>query len=104
MARNITQLWEAIQTTGHHVVIDIDQVRQDGSFDVEASHSNGTVTGRGSGRLDGNRVFFNIRWGNNTEGAYHGEFGPDNFLNGSTFDVKNPSSFAGWRSNIAFPP
>jgi hypothetical protein len=95
MARNLTQLWEAIQTTGHHVVIDIDQVRP---------HSNGSVKGSGSGELRPDQIFFVINWNNNTRGSYQGFFGPDNFINGSTFDVNNPSSVAGWRSNRAFPP
>jgi hypothetical protein len=106
MARNLTQLWEAIQTTGHHVVIDIDQVRPDGTFNLEASHTNGSVRGSGSGELrpDPDRIFFIINWNNNTRGSYQGFFAPDNFINGSTFDVNNPSIVAGWRSNKAFPP
>ena len=104
MARDITQLWEAIQTTGHHVVIDIDQVRPDGTFDLEASHSNGSVKGRGSGELRSDRIFFIIDWNNNTRGSYQGFFDPDNFINGSAFDVNNPSSVAGWRSNRDFSP
>ena len=104
MARNITQLWEAIQTTGHHVVIDIDQVGPDGKFNVEASHSNGSVKGSGPGELRGDQISFVIDWDNQTKGSYQGFFAPDNFINGSAFDVKNPSSVAGWRSNRAFAP
>jgi hypothetical protein len=104
MARNLTQLWEAIQTNGARVVVDIDTIRADGKFDLEASHSNGTVRGAGSGELRGDQIFFVINWNNNTRGSYQGAFGPDNFLNGSSFDLNNPSSVAGWRSSRAFPP
>ena len=104
MARNLTQLWDAIQTNGARVTVDIDQIRPDGKFDLEASHSNGSVTGRGSGELRSDQIFFVIGWNNNTRGSYQGFFAPDNFINGSTFDVNNPSSVAGWRSSRAFPP
>ena len=108
MARNLTDLWDLIQTNGARVTIDIDQVRPDGKFDLEASHSNGSVRGKGSGELRrdsiGEEILFTITWGNNTQGAYQGRFDGGNFLNGSTFDVKNPTSHAGWRSDRAFPP
>jgi hypothetical protein len=104
MARDLTQLWEAIQTNGARVVIDIDQIGQDGRFGLEASHSNGSVRGNGSGELRGDQISFVIDWNNNTKGSYQGVFAGDHFINGSTFDVKNPSVFAGWRSSRAFPP
>jgi hypothetical protein len=104
MARDLTQLWEAIQTNGPRVVIDIDQVSPDGTFNLEGSHSNGSVKGSGSGELRPDRISFTINWDNNTRGAYQGFFAPDNFINGSTFDVNNPSSVAGWRSSRDFPP
>lgn len=103
MARDLTQLWEAIQTNGARVVVDIDQIKSDGTFNLEASHSNGTVTGNGTGKLEPDRIQFVIGWKNNTKGSYQGFFGPDNFLNGSTFDVNNPQNVAGWRSSRAFP-
>ena len=104
MARNLTQLLEAIQTNGARVVVDIDQVRPDGTFDLEASHGNGSVRGRGSGELRSDQILFVVNWNNNTRGSYQGAFASDHFINGSTFDMNNPSSVAGWRSSVAFPP
>jgi hypothetical protein len=103
MAHNIARLWVLTQTNNATVDIDINAVNDDGTFNLQANHSGGAVTGSGPGRIVGDQqVFFTITWSDNTQGAYNGVFGPDGFLNGSTFDVKHPGSFAGWRSNMAF--
>jgi hypothetical protein len=104
MARDLTRLWEAVQTNGARVVVDIDQIGPDGKFGLEASHSNGSVRGSGSGELPGDQILFVIQWNNNTRGSYQGFFAADHFINGSTFDLMNPSVVAGWRSSMAFPP
>jgi hypothetical protein len=102
MARDLTQLWEAIQDNDFVVTIDIDKVEPDGTFGVEASHSNGTVKGSGRGRLEAERIFFTIDWGN-AEGEYQGRFTPQGRINGSTFDVKSPQNATGWHSSRNFP-
>jgi hypothetical protein len=103
--RNIIGLWDAIQTAGGRATIDIDTVRPDGTFTLEAQHSGGAVTGNGDGRfLDNDRqVHFTVNWNNNTQGAYIGAFDANGVLNGSTFDMKNPESHARWHSSRAFP-
>jgi hypothetical protein len=102
VARNIVGLWVINQSNGASVNIDVDRVNNDGSFTLEANHSGGAVTGNGAGNMHGNELHFTINWNNNTQGAYIGAFGPDGFLNGSTFDIRNPNSHASWRSNRAF--
>ena len=47
-------------------------------------------------------IHFTVDWINGTEGAYSGAFDGAGFIHGSTFDVKNPGSFAGWHSSKAF--
>lgn len=103
MPRNIVGLWDAVQTNGFRATIDIDKVEQDGTFNLEAQHTNGSVTGNGSGAMAGDQVHFTITWNNNTQGAYIGAFDAEGFLNGSTFDIKHPQAHAGWRSSRDFP-
>jgi hypothetical protein len=108
MARNLTQLWDVIQGNALRITIDIDTVRPDGTFDLEASHSNSMVRGRGFGELTrdsvGDRIHFTITFDNDTQGDYSGTFDAQGFINGASFDVKHPQSKAGWRSSIPFPP
>lgn len=59
-------------------------------------------TGGGGGHVSGDFVGFVINWDNNTAGAYNGAFDAQGRINGSTFDLKNPGSVAGWHSDRTF--
>jgi hypothetical protein len=102
VARNIAGLWDLVQGNSLPVTVNIDSVKEDGTFTLEAQHNGDTVRGHGSGTVRGDEVHFTINWSNNTQGAYIGAFDGGGFLNGSTFDIKNPQVHAGWKSSRAF--
>jgi hypothetical protein len=65
---------------------------------------NPQITGQGAGMVtQSGLVNFNISWSNGTDGAYQGAFDEQGHLNGSTFDLKNPGTFAGWHTDQTFP-
>jgi hypothetical protein len=106
--RDIRGKWQLRQSNNFVVDVTVALVNADGSFAVTADHSNGTVKGAGFGRLGGvtvggDEIHFRIGWGNGTEGAYNGVFDPSGTIHGSTFDVQNPTSTAGWTSLRSFP-
>jgi hypothetical protein len=101
MARDIGGLWKIIQSNAE-VVASVTHVSQpDGAFTLEAIQGNG-VHGGGGGQVNGDFVGFVINWDNSTAGAYNGAFDGQGRINGSTFDLKNPGSFAGWHSDRTF--
>lgn len=102
MGHDIRGLWDANQTNGFVVTVNVDPVQPDGSFTIQAEHSKGSVTGSGAGHVKGDRVDFTITWNNGTQGAYNGTFNAQGFIQGATFDVMHPESFAGWSSSKAF--
>jgi hypothetical protein len=101
--RDVRGLWTALQDNRIPVTIDIDTLNPDGTFNVEAQHSNGSVTGNGNGRVTDRDIHFRIPWNNGTEGAYNGAFTPEGRINGATFDVKHPNNVTGWHSSKDFP-
>lgn len=102
MARNIEGMWQLNQTNAE-VMLNVDFLTPArDEFKVDARDLGGNVDGAGGGRIEGFNVDFTITWMNGTKGRYQGTFDADNFLFGSTFDVKNPGSFAGWRSAEPF--
>src|SRR5687768_11167219 len=98
--RDVRGNWQLRQTNGFVVDVSIPFVNTDGSFPVTATHTNGSVRGSGFGRVGGDIAGddfqFRVGWSNGTEGAYIGVFDTGGVINGSTFDVQNPSSTAGW--------
>jgi hypothetical protein len=101
--RDIHGLWDIIQTNGFVVPINVANFnKSDGSFSLEAEQGAGGVRGNGNGNVRGEMVDFIVNWDNQTRGAYHGAFGQDGVINGSTFDLANPGSFAGWHSSRSF--
>ena len=94
--------WEAIQTNNFVAELNIRPRRSDGSFPGTGTHTNGTVRGAGFGSVRDGQFDFRIAWSNGTEGAYIGTFDNQGRLNGATFDVNHPESFAGWQSSVAF--
>jgi hypothetical protein len=102
MARDIGGLWRIIQSNAE-VVVSVTHVSQpNGAFTVDALQSGNNVHGGGGGNVNGNFVGFVINWDNDTAGAYNGAFDGEGRINGSTFDLKNPGSFAGWHSDRTF--
>lgn len=102
MARDIGGLWKLIQTNAE-VVVSVTHVSQpDGAFSVDAIQIANGVHGGGGGHVSGDFVGFVINWDNNTAGAYNGAFDAQGRINGSTFDLKNPGSVAGWHSDRTF--
>jgi hypothetical protein len=100
MARSITGLWKIIQTNAE-VVVSVSS-QPDGAFTLSALQIGNDVSGGGGGHLNGDFVSFVINWNNNTAGAYNGAFDQAGRINGSTFDLKNPGSVAGWHSDRTF--
>jgi hypothetical protein len=100
--RNIGGLWDILQTNGFAVPINVEPVQPDGSFTLEAEENQGAVRGTGAGHVNGNLVNFIVNWSNGTTGAYNGAFDDHGVINGSTFDIKHPQSFAGWHSSRGF--
>jgi hypothetical protein len=102
MARNIAGLWKILQTNAE-VVVSVSPVSQpSGAFALSSLQIGNNVSGSGGGHVDGDFVSFAINWTNNTAGAYNGAFDQSGHLNGSTFDLRNPSSTAGWKSDRSF--
>jgi hypothetical protein len=102
MARDIGGLWRIIQSNAT-VVVSVAHVSQpNGAFTVDALQDGNNVHGRGGGNVNGDFVGFVINWDNNTAGAYNGAFDTNGQINGSTFDLRNPGSFAGWHSDRTF--
>ena len=98
----LTKLWDVIQTNGAIVVMDIDTIMPDGSFSLDASHSNGAVVGNGQGKVTQRDISFTVNWSDGTRGVYQGEFDGGGQIHGSTFDAAHPESVAGWKSSRAF--
>jgi hypothetical protein len=102
MARDIGGLWKIIQSNTE-VVVSVTHVHQpDGVFTVDALQLGNSVRGSGGGNVNGEFVGFVINWDNSTAGAYNGAFNAQGQINGSTFDLKHPGSFAGWHSDRTF--
>ena len=102
MARNIAGFWRIIQTNAEVVVFVTTVPVPDGAFTIEGIQSGSNVHGKGAGHVDGDFVGFVINWDNQTAGAYNGAFDGQGQINGSTFDLKNPGTFAGWHSDKTF--
>lgn len=95
--------WSAFQSNGARADFEIDQSPPGGQkITGTGSHSDGAVQGAGRGRVQGNQFHFKMKWNDGTVGVYNGNFGLDGFLTGVTFDERNPSSQATWRSNTEF--
>jgi hypothetical protein len=94
--------WSAHQSNGFQVEFNVNLEQADGQFAATASHSNGSVQGSGFGQVNGDQFTVTIGWTDGTKGAYIGVFNPQGVIHGATFDVSNPSSFAGWESLKAF--
>jgi hypothetical protein len=101
MARNIAGLWKIIQTNDAEVVVFVTMEAND-FLNVDAIQTGPGVHGRGRGHKDDVFVSFTIDWDNQTRGAYNGAFDAQGRINGSTFDVAHPDSFAGWHSDRTF--
>jgi hypothetical protein len=100
--RDISGLWEILQTNNFILPVKVGPVdQQSGSFNVDALEGQ-EITGNGSGNVDGDFVHFTIKWTNGTQGAYSGAFDSQGVINGSTFDVAHPTSIAGWKSSQSF--
>jgi hypothetical protein len=102
MTRNIGGLWNIVQTNATCAVAVTPGMGPDGAFTLEGEQLGSNVHGYGAGHIANNMVSFVINWDNNTAGAYNGAFDDGGTINGSTFDLKNPGSFAGWHSSKAF--
>jgi hypothetical protein len=105
MARDISRFWKIIQSNGDSWVF-VGVHQQFGplleEFSIEAVQIANEVRGSGNGFVNGDSVFFTIVWDNNTAGSYQGAFDAAGRINGSTFDLRNPSSVAGWHSDKTF--
>ncbi|MEU9255290.1 hypothetical protein AB0D66_25980 [Streptomyces sp. NPDC048270] len=77
---------------------------QDGSGNLFGSVSSGNTVGtlENGGYVDGEKIYFTVRWNHGPRGRYTGERGPDRRLSGTTFDLNNPSSQATWRTDRTF--
>lgn len=100
--RNISGLWDVIQSNGFVVPINVKDFKPDGSFGLETEQGQGEVTGNGGEHVNDNLVNFIVNWSNGTIGAYNGAFDEHGVINGSTFDIRHPSSFAAWHSSRGF--
>ena len=98
---NVQGQWDAIQTNSAVAHFNIQAQRPDGSIIGTGRQDNGVV-GAGFGSVGNGQFVFQIQWTNGTEGLYSGVLDNERVLRGSTFDVANPSSFAGWFNNKAF--
>lgn len=96
--------WEMRQDNGFRVRINIHQDQD--RLSAYASHSDGKVQSTEAfGAVQGPYFEMTITWNDGTKGLYtgrltHGPFTPPptGFLKGSTMDLHNPGSHAGWES------
>jgi len=96
--------WQAIQGNGFVADFAIDR-EQDNGFSIleaQASHSGGSVTGEGQGKVQGRDFHLRIGWDNGTAGVYNGTFGLDGSLTGVTFDELHPDNVTSWHSSRQF--
>lgn len=103
--RDVRGQWTIEQRNGFRVPVNIHEQKPDVSIAGTASHSDGHVLGSGFGDVREHPAEFRFRigWNNQTEGAYNVVFNAEGFIDGSTFDVKNPQNVAGWKSSRGFP-
>jgi hypothetical protein len=100
--------WDIVQHNGFRVRMNVHQ-EQD-RLNAFASHSNGSVQStEATGFVRGPDFEITITWNNGTRGLYtgrlsHGPFTPPSqgFLKGSTKDLNNPGSVAGWETERIF--
>jgi hypothetical protein len=103
--RNVKGQWKAIQGNGPKVTFAIDN--QDGATGTVAGHAitSDNWSGGVSGRVSNTGIVLVADWresGHDSRGEYNGTFGPEGRLHGITFDLRNPSSMAGWFSDKEF--
>jgi hypothetical protein len=59
------------------------------------SEMKGTI----SGSIEGYAVNLKVQWDNGPIGKYDGSVNADGIASGTTYDIKNPGSSAGWSSS-----
>src|SRR5262249_20306456 len=101
---DVSGQWDMVQDNGFRVLINVTQTED--QLTATASHSGGQVLSTdATGFVRGPEFGITITWNNGTKGEYTGTFTrgnfdspPNGFLKGSTKDLNNPGSHAGWFS------
>jgi hypothetical protein len=92
--------WDAHQSNGFVANFNIQQ--KGTAIRGNASHSDGSVRGKGEGSVRGNQFLYSVEWNNGTIGEYNGTFNSIGRITGVTFDVNHPESQATWTSSKIF--
>ncbi|WP_328927248.1 hypothetical protein OG429_23560 [Streptomyces sp. NBC_00190] len=93
-------VWDLYQTNATvHMNLTQDA---DGNLFGTVSSGNTVGTLEAGGAVDGENIYFTVRWNHGPVGRYTGVRGADHRLSGTTFDLTNPSSHANWSTQRMF--
>ncbi|AVH58976.1 MULTISPECIES: hypothetical protein [Streptomyces] len=94
--------WDAYQSNGQGIGVNVTHQDGDGAISGFARHASGT--GSLTGRVTDNAIWFVVTWPfGNAKGRYTGTRGFDGRVSGTTADLNHPESVASWWSAHKFP-